>query len=407
MFTLHEATQRRVCRVSFLVLCVVPTLVTLAGIAYCNRPWRHQDWQNTLASSLHLRAEVADVSQPVPGKKVLTRLRLAGLHSGAELGSIDRLTMRRDDGRLLLDADVLQLQASELSNLATALKTWLSTDRAGELAFHADELTIVSPQRSELQLVDLSVRSASGGRVFRITARDLSGNTLKVDIKADDEGVRGIIDAQQAAVPAWLIGELVPGIGGCESASFTGLLDVENSIVDQHGKLTGALSQVDTQQWGGTAPHQLQGLANIQLEQVVWKNGRLELARGSIAIDGGSATYSLLLDMQKKLLCTTGPALQQPRASGEWVPFDELMVRFNLSQRGLVIAGDESGHLVIRDSEPLVIAPPANTLLPTAQIVQLFHQFTRKVGWMPATKAAHEMADELPLPDEEEVEENR
>ncbi len=399
MFTLHETTQRRVCRVSFLVLCVVPTLLTLAGIAYCNRPWRQRDWQNTLASSLHLRAELADISQPLPGKKVLTQVRLAALHTGAELGSIDRITVQRDGGRLLLDADVLELQASELANLLTALKTWLSAGRAIELALLADQLTITSPKWPALQLANLSIRSQSNGRVFRITADDLTGNSLKVDIKADDDGVRGIIGAQQASLPAWLIGELVPGVRCCGDANFTGVLDVQNSNDDLHGKLTGNLSQVDVRQWSSDDSHQLQGLAEIDLEQVVWKSNSLELARGSIGIDGGAATYSVLIDMQKKLLCTAGPALGQSTSNSELVPFEKLTARFDLSRNGLVIRGDESGQLVSSADGPLLIAPQANTQLPTAQIVQLFHQFTRQVGWMPATKAAHEMAEKLPLPE--------
>ena len=139
-------------------------------------------------------------------------------------------------------------------------------------------------------------------------------------------------------------------------------------------------------------------MATIELEQVTWHDDSLEFAKGRIQVDQGVMTYKLLLDMQEKLLLTVGTALQylQPETQSDLIPFEKLTIGFELSHRGLILTGDNSGQVAIGVDGPLLLAPQENQLLPVAQIIQLFH--TPMQGWFPDTQAAHEMAEKLPLP---------
>ena len=88
MFSLHETTQRRVCRVVFVVFAVAPMLLSLAWIAYSQRPWREADWRRTLSQQLHVRAAVEHIASPRPGVVRLKNVRLADLRSGLPFWSL-------------------------------------------------------------------------------------------------------------------------------------------------------------------------------------------------------------------------------------------------------------------------------------------------------------------------------
>ncbi len=91
MLSLHETTQRRVCRAAFVVGCVLPTLCVVAWVAYVHRPWRESDWQQMLRQQLHVQATVGEVRSLSPGITQLVDVEFADLRTGQRWGSIDKL----------------------------------------------------------------------------------------------------------------------------------------------------------------------------------------------------------------------------------------------------------------------------------------------------------------------------
>lgn len=404
MFALHETIQRRVCRVSFLLLCVVPTVLTLVGVAYCNRPWRARDWQHSLTSHLHVRAELEDVSRPVPGTIVLAEVHFADLQTDAPLGWTEQLRCSEQDGRLLLEAETIELPGEQLGSLFNACKTWFATDESSPITFRANQLVLTGNAGDAYGLKDLSIDATptnDNACQIQLLGKNSADEPLKIKLEQRGRIVRCMIDAKQASVPAWLLGQLVPAVEGCGEAAFTGSLIVDEAANDHCGTLVGKIKDVEVRNWAGTAAHQLQGLATIELEQVTWQDDSLEFARGRIQVDQGAMTYKLLLDMQEKLLLPVGTAWQylQPETQSDLVPFEKLTIGFELSHQGLVLTGDDSGQVAIGVDGPLLLAPQENQLLPVAQIIQLFHAPMQ--GWFPDTQAAHEMAEKLPLPGNE------
>lgn len=401
MFALHETTQRRVCRVVFLALSVVPTVLTLAAIAYCNRPWRQLDWQWSLASTLHLHAEVEEIDRPIPGQIRLTNLHLADLQSHATLGSFDQLILREDDGNLAIDANSLELQVDQLTTAVRSLSIWLTTSQAIPTKFDVDRLTIASRDWPALVLQDLSVRedgSTSNGHRFLISAKNPAGDAVKIAVTTEGDRLRCIVDTRNAALPAWLIGAFVPGVSSCDEAQFSGAIELESRSGKQQGKLQGALRNADLARMTNTSPHPIRGVAKIELTEILWSNGVIEAARGRIDVEGGVAAYSLLLEMQKLFACSLGPAVQnlQLQSTDELIPFDRLAVQFQLSSSGMILGGDESGVILAGPTGPLLYGPETTTWMPIANLVRLFHQ--PKQGWLPDTQGAQDMVEPLPLP---------
>ncbi|MGI9427867.1 MAG: hypothetical protein ACR2NM_04370 [Bythopirellula sp.] len=413
MFALHETTQRRVCRITFLLVCAVPTLLTLVAIAYCNRPWRQSDWQQTLAQHLHLRATLDDISRPRPGVTVLTEVHLSDLLNGELLGTIGRLELHKETARQMLRADHLQLQSAQLSALADAISSWFATGESFLLDFHADRLTIVGDSNAPLELHDLSIRSDSTSmerQRFRVMTRTSSDEIVELALDFDKNVLRCALDTQQGSLPAWLIGELVPGVGGCGDAEFTGALSVESSDRRLRGKLVGSFADVDLQAWiGANCPHDLHGTARVELEPCTWVEDRLELVRGKIEAGNGSIGYSLLLNAKDLCACVPGPSWQtlDNASSDQRIDFEELALSFEMSSAGIRIAGTcEQGGVVRAEGAPLLFAPPSEsnqTVLPVGQLVQLL-DYRRQPGWLPATRGAIDMAEKLPLPERQQRE---
>jgi hypothetical protein len=403
MFALHETTQRRVCRTTFVLLCAVPTLLTLVGIAYQLRPWRQQDWRRTLAQTLHVRAELQEISHPRPGETVLSALRLADLRSGHVLGSIEQLKLLHRDATLVLSADSLQLQAEQLPALVAAVSTWLATNEWQPLQFRAEQLLIAGPKFAGLSLERLSIVSeSSDAGVLRIQAqaRDAAGETLKLLLEKKAGTLRWVVDAQQTPLPAWLVGTLVPGVEACGEARFSGTLVAESAQQRVQGKLRGQIEGVDLQQWIGNAtPHRMTGTARVELEPLTWSGNSVQRVQGSVHVQAGAASYSLLTAANRLFGCPLGPAWKTLAGSSEQtlVPLDALAFRFQLGQQGLVLTGLGEA-LVLMGSEPLLLSPPGQQAFPVAQLVNLFHRPVQ--GWLPDTRAAHAMAEELPLPGE-------
>ena len=412
MFALHETTQRRVCRVTFVAICLVPTLLTLVGIAYCNRPWRQSDWQRTLAQSLHIRATLDDITRPSPGLTQLTHLRLADLRTYHPLGSIDKLKFQRQNSRLTLHADHLILEAKQLPAFVMAVSTWLATGELELLDFEADRLTILDSSLRTLVLNDFSISSEttdSQGQHFGLTAFDETGKHIQLVLESEQGRLYFVVDAQQVSLPAWLVGKLVPGVGGCGEATFHGKISATSKNQITHGELQGKFEQVDLQTWiGNDGPHRLQGMAQVDFQQLDWSDGSLEKVRGKIEAIGGATSFSLLdaifsLEDAKGKIFACSPAANwqtlKPATSDTLIPFDQLAFRFQMSSAGMSLAGEcANGELLISQGSPLLFGPGENAPFAVAQFVQLFHKAQH--GWMSDTREAHAMAKELPLPGE-------
>jgi len=413
MFPLHETTQRRVCRVTFLLVGVLPTLLTLGWIAYMHRPWRQADWQRTLAQQLHVRATLDQIATPRPGVTTLTNLHFADLRTDKPLGEMPQLTLQRQHSRLTLHADHLELQAEQLPAFVTAVATWLATNELAPIDFHADQFTITNLSHQSIQLKNLRVSSDLSNpaiQSFRIEAK-VDGDQKKaihLVLEHQDGTLRTKLDTQQTPLPAWLIGKLVPGISSCAEAKFSGVLTATSSEQQTRGDLRGQLDNVNLQQWTGTAgPHRLQCLAQVQLKQLTWSDATVELAQGEIEAGSSLASYSLFLALadQKLFHCGVGSGWKnhQPTSAEQLIAFEQLALGFEMSSAGITLTGMcEDGALMIAEDGPLLFSPQKNTVLPVANLVQLFHR--RQKSWLPDTRGAHEMASGLPLPGEKKSE---
>lgn len=407
MFALHETTQRRVCRIAFIALCAIPTLITLGTVAYCNRPWRQTDWQRSLASRLHMRAELDDITRPRPGATVLTNLRLADLGLDSTLATIGKLRSQQHEGRLTFDADRVEIHAEQLDELAESFFTWLAVGDAQLLELHAKQLAIADETHKVVELADVHVRnetSVGGGQRFKIVGRMADDATIKLTIDSVAGQLRCTIDTRQAPLPAWLVGKLVPGLQGCGEASFAGMIVGQRDQKASSGTLQGTVQQIDLQEWvGADSLHRLQGLGQLEVTDLAWHNGRIKNLSGILSAREGALSRSLVQNAQQLCGGVVGPAWEPivSREQDELLPFERLALRFQMGVAGIAVAGGcEGGALIVNDQRVALQLQHPEIMLPVGRIVRLLNH-SQPAGWLPATREAHDMAERLPLPGDE------
>ena len=403
MFSLHETTQRRVCRVLFVVLCVIPTLLTLGWIANFYRPWRNSDLQREIGERLHLIASVDELASPKPGVTTLGSLQLADLHTQKPLGRIDTLNCQWQDSRLVLHADLLELEVSQLPHTAHALATWLAGDRPVQVDLHVDQVVFLGGPfeiATWRKMQFTSGWSEDLSKQIKITVAPAEiDSILSLEVMRSGTAMHLNLDARQAPLPAWLLTDLLPGgLHRCPAANFKGLAKINWPATQAQGSLQGQFSNIDLSEWLGTqGPHRLKGNASLKLQKLLWQSQRIEMAVGDLEATHGGASRTLIDAAVKWLQCLKTSACESKLRvhSTTLVPYDRLTFSFHLDSSGLKIVGQSMPRfLLTHQGEPLLGEP--SSILPIAALVQFLH--LPVAGWLPDTTAAHEMAGGLPLP---------
>jgi hypothetical protein len=413
MFSLHETTQRRVCRVAFVVCAAVPTLLTFAWVVHAQRPWREADWRCTLSQQLHVRATVEQIASPRPGVVCLKKVRLADLRSDRPLGELDEIRVQWRGQQLTLVADHLRIEAESFPTLAAMLATWLSATELPAIDLQVKRLTIVGSSQQTLSLLHVRVQSqrkAAQAQQLAIQAilpaAEQGGATQTLRLVAEQRGklTTATLDTDSARLPSWLLADLLPSVARCAGATFTGSVRLKGDAQQVSGSLHGRLDNLTVSDWlGPDSPHRVRGTAHVELDQLTWRGDRVVAAHGILYAANGSLGNSLLFDMIKRFYCVPGPLAGSKTNSVEKMQsFDELACGFHISSAGITLTGKcaslrdtAPGCMLAVDGRPLLMEPTyAN--LPVAQLVQVLSQPAS--SWLPASQEAHALAGKLPLP---------
>lgn len=404
MFSVHERIQRRVCRIAFVACCAVPTLATLMWVLYFHRPWQERDWQRTFEQSLHVRADLMQVSAPRPWERTLNDLRLTDLSTAAALLKIKQLHIGPGQ---VLSTDELQLDSRQITPLASAINIWLCGEEFAVTSLHAEQVLITDGVRNSCQLREAVAQSQilpTGER--RLALQGMLGESNKpvrlVIDRRNDGSWQVMLDVQQTKLPTWLMANLVPGAGRWEGAAFNGAVQWQCQADEVVGSFRGHVAPIDVQKWVGEhSSLKLAAQAELQFENFNWRGERIELAQGTLKTSAGTVSPAILVELKKGLFCVVKN--ESVLASQEPVKFDQFACHFRLDAAGLSASGNcplEKDCLVVADSKPLVMQP-AYSNLPLSRFVRLFCPLQGE--WLPATAEAVELADRLPLSKDDTV----
>jgi hypothetical protein len=396
MFSLHERTQRRVCRTAFVAFCALPTIVVFGWVAYFHRPWGERDWQRSIEHTLHVGAQVEELSAPRPLMRKISKLSLTDLETKLPLAELDDIAIQDVEA---IEIGNITIHAKQFAGIAKALQIWLAGNDFVAINWQTKKVTLLDPTQQRFQLDDVVVTSqASVVGTRQIVIKCSSGPQLVIE-RSTSGTTECRLESSQIKLPTWLLANTMPGAGRWSTASFNGNLLLQKDRVSSTGSFKGEIKDINCQEWIGS--ESLQARADLRMEEFTWQSNRVQAMQGWLETTEGLISVELLKSLQGVLFCqVTDKAVFE---SNEAVRFDKLACRFRLNSAGLTCvdpyadtAANSPGALITAGGQTLV-TQPAYSNLPLVNFVQLFFPVERDV--ISGTREATEMGDKLPLPE--------
>lgn len=431
MFRLHERTQRRVGRASFLAFCVLPVLGVAAWTVHTRLPAYRHAVADRIGRAVGLSAAIERVRHPRPGVLACDAVSLSRTRGGPTLVTIERLEVSsRHDGQ----GDVWQVEgahvaADTLGQIVRVLEDQLIGHfSAGDIVIR--DLTVAPPvghanleplriTDARIQPVDQTKAHGGGPQIviqFRLpNASERSVVHVAMPSRAEpgNSSVRLAFDTKSATVPCWVLAQVLPSLGDVGStAGLCGSGTLVLSRSEPAGDLTAELRDIDfARAFPTLATGTIDAVGSLILDQIRWRDGRLEAARGAARAGKGVIDGRLVDAAVQALYCVRpnntadGGASPQQQNGAERIRFDELAVRFMVDSGGLTLWGEctatQRGAILAQSGRPLLVEPIYRNL-PVATLVYLMVPHTRH--YLPATREAQAIAGLLPLPPAETIE---
>jgi hypothetical protein len=430
MFSLHETSKKRLCRAAFVLCCLAPTAGTLSWSVH--RWCRGSDaaWQQRLSSALLLPTRVSRAVEARPG---LWRIGAARCFAGrsqqpaAELVDL-QCDLRAARPRVAVRQATLDLAA--LPALIAAAWQWRAGTHDSAEWFVSELRLRVAASPADANAPHAAPPTELVARAVRLrweTQPQADGPCAVLALQADFAGDEGAsasrlqlawqrplageggdairLEASEPGVSAAILGPLAPGLAQLAAARFAGAVQWRRTGQTAGGTLEGTLHAAPLAAFlPADSPHRIDGVATIQLAACRWQHDRWESCAGRLQKGQGCFSRSFWQSAVDRLHC-----LPPPQASGtpQLLPhdalvfFDELACEFQFDRQGLVLAstkplpeGAEAAPLVLRHGEPILCQ--RRVRLPAGAWLQLWE--LTAPSWLPATRAAVETAQRLPLP---------
>lgn len=411
---MHRATRVLLCRLGFVVLCLLPTLGVSGWII--SRSWgggaaRKAAWERELTSRLGLVVDVAEVSYPGPHTARLDDVRLLNPETLRLVAAARTIEVTRAASGWLVESSPAKLELAELGQVARAIEERLLR---GPMASRTSvewspcEITLTSGQPLTLRGVSGQYAADALKAELMIAfhlpeaADPIQGAKLQaIRRRGPTPATTWQLDTGGTPLPCHLASGLLPGVNCLgNECLFAGRAVVMDSAAGQGGTLAGEFLAVDldalvTERF----PHRLSGRATLRIDQAVLDRGKLVELRGRLEAKGGAIGPPLLAAAQEHLQLSVlaGAADASPGAA---IPLDQLSFGFHLAGDALSISGDadsqQGGIVMSGPAGPLLLAPlnhavPAVSLLRTLLPAREFQ--------VPATRQTAALIDLLPVPD--------
>jgi len=358
MFQLSDRFRRRLGLVLFVFLCLVPTGLVLAlGVAR-HLPRHVRNAQQRLSFQLGRTVTLGRVRHPRPGVIVYEQLRCLDPAGGQPLLACGQVRVERTRsgvalprgrGVLKLTANHVEVDARRGERLWPLLVRLLERRPGGEpfdLEWSAGEVAISGPSTCfALGGVRGSVKTRPQGAQAEVVFRPAAEDTAKpvrlrlVQNRQVDPAVLGFdLETGEGSVPSDFLGLALPPMQGLGSACrFGGSLWANHAAHGWEGELVGRFADVDLDRLvTDRFPHRLSGTAQVTLEKVRFRSGRIEHAAGMLSAGRGVASRSLVESAMHRLAVWSANPLSGP---GRLVAFDQLAVAFHLDAGGLWLEG--------------------------------------------------------------------
>jgi hypothetical protein len=377
----------------FLLLCVAPTAVVLGWAAVWRSSWHAESEARQLALRLGAKVSFSAVRHPRPGVVVYEGFQLSDPAGGTaalrcravEAGWVREGDFEHRDRDFLVvrltGAEVEESRFDELRRLADRALARRTGWSAACVKIEAGDVTLLTDRGPRpLAAVQARMESLARGTWARLGFRPdpQSDESCAVCISRDEQAETPAVyldlKTGNAGLPASLLalGWNEWAILGAE-ASFRGTAQADRSPKGWSGSATGRIAGIDLRAFvAGQAPHAMSGSADLTLDALEFRNGRVVRASGSlIAPQGGAVSRSLLDAVRRSLALTV-------KAEGTYltVPFDQLAFAFaiesgRLTLQGRCPLGGQDATAVLIGRGEAIVESPASQSLPLTALAEM------------------------------------
>jgi hypothetical protein len=418
MYAMHDRTRRLLGRLSFLAFCLAPTLAMSAWIGVVRSPAyiaaRKAAWERTIAQQTGLAVSMDAVRSPARGITVLEGLTLRDPETDACVARVRRVQMGHNGDEFVVIASQPELESEQMWRLweslhERVLRGSLATEQ--QALFYAREVTVRragGERASTLTDVHGRLKPTPTGPQATIRFRDVAlqmAEAAQLQITRNrtvtPPTTRWELDTGPTSLPCSLLAhyvEILASLG--DGATFQGSVAATPTLDGWEGEVRGYFRDVDLDRLvKDRYAHKLSGMAQIRLQPLRFRGGRLIDAAGQVSCEGGVVSRSLLYEADQSLGVMAAPRVLDVRAD-DIQRYRELKFGFNLGPEGLLrISGlcssVEQGVVMTDHYGPVLTDKPQEVKQAVALVRMLISPSGEQV---PATYEAAQLLHVLPLP---------
>lgn len=385
---MHERNERALCRLAFLLLCALPTCLTL-GVAFWTRTsWYHQRqivvMEGKLQQLLGFGVTIGDMSRPTPHAWQLDDVVLSDPETRAEVARVRNVSFAVVQERIRLHMAQPEFRAAHLGSVWRTLHDRLLCQpeilgagmdvMAEDLSVHSVVQGVtVTPVRVWVDSAPVRTRAIMQFKLAG-SGSDDEPAVLRVERTRGNEAPRTVWTLQtgSAPLPCSVLADYLPvmrrlGI----QAEFSGILHWEAGMAGHREDYSVRLEQarfakVNLAELLEPFDYRMSGLGDIEIHELVRYRGLpIGRATGSLVVEESKVDSEILRRMGSLLGVHVGAVPSEP---GTRIACQLISLQFQLNGQQLQLLGTgyrqpgfeylEPGVAVVAGQMPLVRIDP-------------------------------------------------
>lgn len=410
-YTLHEKTQRQVCRVAFGIACLAPTLCVAMYVISLRLPWHVAAYEENASQRAGLIVSFADVTHPKPGLTLYHDAKIADAETGDVVASARLVEVAQHEGRQVLLLSQPEVAAGRLDLLWQFVDQRILRAQAGGEQFEivCGEVTLQSKAGDSQTLTGVIVRvehSPTNPNVlvtYRVAGHDMH-EPAQIRISRDRKSPVAVTRFEWhtggAALPCNVFAERFAWLDklgtGC---TFRGQVWATHFTDGWRGELTGMLESIDLDELVSSQfPHKLSGIASVTFRRLTFAEGRITAADGAFRAGPGIVGQGLIVAAEESLGVDFQEKSERSAATTDLRRYEKMGGVIRIQADGLSLFGDcadeppqtllklADGSNATLGAESIAAASLVKLLVPATD----FH--------VPATEQTRQLISALPLP---------
>ena len=396
---MHESTRRLLCRVAFLLGCVVPTLCTLSWIMYRQSAWSIAAVEDHLSDTIGLKCQIARYYNPKPTKWIFEDVHLQ--RAGEDAVVVPVLQAELIDDTWQLSADSAQVAWTSRHRLWEAVQEGILLKRTGKQAL---KLSVTEVQFQEIELrplrhVQVQYDPSSPNAMTSWAKVGLQDNSPMIKVAIDTrEGLPSKLTLETERLETDLLALALPPLSGLGiDAYYSGRVSCDLNGNAPLVQLEGEVRRIDLKTALASKFHlNGGGSADLYLQDVVIRTDidNIVKAKGAVVSFNSHISRQLLNRASQYLGVSPLPASIE-----DLFAYDQAVIGFRHDHLGLTLIGlcDEMprGTMFASGGRPLVFDNGQRLLASTSLTNAFFDNASPSV---PSSQGAVDMARWLAVP---------